>query len=384
MLRLLVVSHPAVLAVNQLPYAELRRHGWDPFIVAPARWRHEYAGDAFAPEVLQGLEGRVAARRIAMPGREQRHFYLTGLSRLVKHIAPRAAFVEQEPTSASGFQLGVVLSRAGVPFGLQADENLERPWPLAARAFRRWTLAHASFVAARSPAAAGLVHQVQPRIPAPVIPHHVPGWAAQRRAANGSFVIGYAGRLVPEKGLDVLLDAAATLPGSVVRLIGNGPLRGELESGAARLGVDLEIDDGVRHEEMARAYASFDVLVLPSRTTLTWEEQFGRALVEALWCGVPVVGSDSGEIPWVIAATAGGLVVPEGDPGALGRALTRLRDDAALRRMLAARGRERARDLFGVPAVASRLDRALRGAIGAPAVAHEDPIGAAAPWRSSA
>ena len=65
---------------------------------------------------------------------------------------------------------------------------------------------------------------------------------------------------------------------------------------------------------MAAGYAQLDVLVLPSHTTPTWKEQFGRVIVEALWCGVPVVGSDSGEIPWLIELTGGGLVFPEGDP----------------------------------------------------------------------
>ena len=70
---------------------------------------------------------------------------------------------------------------------------------------------------------------------------------------------------------------------------------------------------------MAAGYAQLDVLVLPSHTTPTWKEQFGRVIVEALWCGVPVVGSDSGEIPWLIGLTGGGLVFPEGDSEALAR-----------------------------------------------------------------
>jgi glycosyltransferase involved in cell wall biosynthesis len=126
----------------------------------------------------------------------------------------------------------------------------------------------------------------------------------------------------------------------------------------------LEVDATVKHEQMAAAYAGFDVLVLPSRTTTTWAEQFGRVLVEALSCGVPVVGSDSGEIPWVIGATGGGLIVPEGDVLALRQALLRLRESPPLRRELAARGRDRARAQFGVTAVANELDRALRDGIG--------------------
>jgi glycosyltransferase involved in cell wall biosynthesis len=361
--RLLVVSHPAVLAVNQLPYAQLRVHGWDPVVVTPARWRHEYANAAFEPEVLPQLQGRVVGRRVVLSGRVQRHAYLTRTGRLVSKLNPDIALVEAEPTSVSATQWSEPLVRAEIPFGLQAAENLERPWPMPARVFRRWTLARASFVAARSPTAAALVHRIRPDVPAPVIPHHVPSWPEAARASHGAFVVGYAGRLVPEKGLDVLIDAASGVAGLVVRFVGNGPLHGELQARAANLGVHLEIDTTVKHEGMAAAYVSFDVLVLPSRTTRTWAEQFGRVLVEALWCGVPVVGSDSGEIPWVINSTGGGLIFPEGDATALRNALVQLRDSPSLRRELAAKGSERARATFSVEAVAGALDAALTEAL---------------------
>lgn len=366
MRRVLVVSHPAVLAVNQLPYAELRRHGWDQFLVTPALWRHEYASAVFAPEVLPELRGRVVGRRIVLPGRVQRHLYLTRPERLVADVRPDVAFVEAEPTSVAGFQWSAPLARARIPFGLQVAENIDRPWPLPARAFRRRTLPHAAFVAARSPSAAALIHRLRPNLAAPVIPHHVPSWPyVPRRSSQGIFVVGYAGRLVEQKGLDLVIDAARGLEGVAVRLVGNGPLRDELQARARGAGVELEIDTTVKHEGMAAAYAGFDVLVLPSRTTLTWVEQFGRVLVEALWCGVPVIGSDSGEIPWVIGSTGGGLVFPEGDVRALREAIVRLRDTPGLRRDLAVRGAERARSQFSVEAVAERLHLALSRALDA-------------------
>jgi glycosyltransferase involved in cell wall biosynthesis len=145
--------------------------------------------------------------------------------------------------------------------------------------------------------------------------------------------------------------------------VGNGPLRDELRERAAARTVSLEIDTTVAHDMMAAAYASFDVLVLPSRTTDTWAEQFGRVLVEAMWCGVPVVGSDSGEIPWVIESTGGGAIFPEGDVHVLRETLCRLRDAPQLRRELAARGREQAQARFSVEAVARRLDAALTAAV---------------------
>jgi glycosyltransferase involved in cell wall biosynthesis len=274
------------------------------------------------------------------------------------------AFIEAEPTSASAAQWSDPLARAGIPFGLQADENLDRRWPLPARIFRRRTLARAAFVAARSPAAAGVVQKLRPDLPTPVIPHHVPPWPTVARSDHGPFVIGFAGRLVPEKGLELLIDATAGVDGALVRMVGNGPMYEQLRRRAIARSVQLEIDTSVKHEQMAAAYAGFDVLVLPSLTRATWAEQFGRVLVEALWCGVPVIGSDSGEIPWVINATRGGLVVPEGDVAALRDAIVRLRDSPSLRRELADQGRERVGELFSVQAVGRELDRSLRQAAG--------------------
>jgi len=79
--------------------------------------------------------------------------------------------------------------------------------------------------------------------------------------------------------------------------------------------------------------------VLPSRTSSHWVEQFGRVLIEAMACGVAVVGSDSGEIPHVIGDA--GLIFPEGDVAALRKQLARLQGNQALRRELGARGRAR-------------------------------------------
>jgi glycosyltransferase involved in cell wall biosynthesis len=360
--RLLVVSHPAVLAVNQLPYVELRRLGWEPHVVTPAVWRHEYAAEAFPPEVHAELAGRVVGRRVLLAGRVQRHAYVARLSRIVRAVRPDVAFVEAEPTSVPAVQWGWALRRARVPFGLQIAENMDRPFPLSARVFRRRSLATAAFVAARSPAAAALARSFAPSVAAPVIPHHIPAWGPAPQQPNGAFVIGYAGRLVPEKGLDVAIDAAAGLDRSVLRFVGNGPLHDELLARAAARGVDLRIDTTATHDAMEAAYRRFDVLVLPSRTTTTWTEQFGRVLVEALWCGVPVVGSASGEIPWVIESTSGGRVFPEGDARALRAILAGFRDDPAMRRGLAARGRKSVQAQFSVEAVARRLDAALRQA----------------------
>ena len=145
-------------------------------------------------------------------------------------------------------------------------------------------------------------------------------------------------------------------------LIGDGELRGQLE-GQPIPGSQVQVLDGLAHDQMAAGYARLDVLALPSHTTPTWTEQFGRVIVEALWCGVPVVGSDSGEIPWLIGLTGGGLTFREGDHAMLAEQLTKLREAPALHRQLAETGRATVEKLFSVPAATDPLERLLLGAI---------------------
>jgi glycosyltransferase involved in cell wall biosynthesis len=85
-------------------------------------------------------------------------------------------------------------------------------------------------------------------------------------------------------------------------------------------------------------------VVLPSCTTRVWKEQFGRILVEAMACKVPVVGSDSGAIPEVVGNA--GLIFPEGDVAMLAECLQRLKESPELRHELAERGYVRATTLY--------------------------------------
>ena len=361
--RVLVVSHPAVLAVNQLPYAALTGLGWDVHLVVPARWRHEYSDDEFDFERLPELGDRVVGIPVFKSGAVQRHVYRCRASSLLRERRPDVLFAEEEPTSLPAWQWGRAAHSAGVPFGLQMDENLDRDYHPAAKAIRRWTLANSAFIAARSPAAVRLARRWGADCELPVVPHAVPAWDAVPSAPKrDAFTVGFAGRLIEEKGIWDLVEAMKGLDGSRLRLIGNGALVPALRDTTAA-GVEIEIVTDIKHDEMPAAYGSIDVLVLPSRTTPTWAEQFGRVLVEAMWCGVPVVGSSSGEIPWVIEATGGGLVFPEGDVSALRATLSRLRDDPRLREQLATAGRDAVEARFSVEAAAADLDQALRAAL---------------------
>ncbi|HSX23154.1 MAG TPA: glycosyltransferase family 4 protein [Gaiellaceae bacterium] len=367
--RLLVVSHPAVLEANQAVYVKLVERGWNLRLVVPARWRHEFAARPFAPAAIAGIRDRLLTLPVLLAGRPQRHVYLARAARVIAKERPLIVFIEAEAASMGAWQWGRAARRARVPFGVQVEENLDRKLPLIARLIRSASLEQASFLAARSPAAERLARAHGARGPAVFVPHGVPEWVVPPRRRNEIFTIGFAGRLVPEKGVLDLLAAARALNRRVqVVLVGDGPLRSAVTESADDH-VNVVVRSDVPHERMADAYASMDVLVLPSRTTSRWAEQYGRVLTEALWCGVPVIGSDSGEIPWIITQTGGGLVFPEGDIAALAERLQRVADDDGLAAELAQRGRDAVVRDFSLAAAAEALDAALLGALSA----HDGP-----------
>lgn len=376
--RLLVVSHPAVVSVNQEVYRELKARGWQVTLVTPSRWRHSYASGAVEPQVLEGMESAMRPTRVLFAGRPQRHLYVTRCRALLRRVRADVAFLEAEPFSLPAAQWALALRRSGTPFGVQAYENIDRALPSPIRWIRSNVLRDAAFVAARSRTAAELVGAWGARGEVGFAPPAVPAWPSERHpAAHAAFTVGYAGRLVQSKGLLDLLAAVRELSAPVeLLLIGDGELRGELE-GQPVPGSEVRVLDGLTHAQMPEGYAQLDVLVLPSHTTPRWKEQFGRVIVEALWCGVPVIGSDSGEIPWLIGLTGGGVVFPEGDVRALTAALERLREQPQLRTALAGAGRAAVERLFSVPAATDALEALLAHALGDRA---RGPGGGGAAW----
>ena len=141
-------------------------------------------------------------------------------------------------------------------------------------------------------------------------------------------VVGFVGRPTLDKGIDVLFRALSKLPEKYQLLwVTSSPsippvIRDQIRS----LGLEyrVRIETNIPHEKLSEYYHQMDIFVLPSRTTYTWKEQFGRTLVEAMASGVPVVGSSSGAIPEVVGEA--GLIFKEEDATVLANILDSLAD----------------------------------------------------------
>lgn len=162
---------------------------------------------------------------------------------------------------------------------------------------------------------------------------------------QGTPVIGYLGRLVPEKGLNLLMQVLDDLPVPWRALfVGGGSMESSLRTWAKRYPERVRICTDVKHSEVPEYLNAMDMLCAPSQTVSNWREQFGRMLIEAFACGIPVIGSDSGEIPYVIQDA--GVIVGEKDHKGWVQALSDLLDSSSQRQELATRGLGRAHTVY--------------------------------------
>lgn len=319
--------------------------GVDLTVLVPPSWKE--GGRETVLERAHTAGYRLEVLPLAFNGHFHLHFYPT-LGRRLRQLAPEVCHIDEEPYNLATY-LALRQARAvGARSCFFTWQNLSRRYPPPYRQMESYVLRHADYALVGNQEAelvlqskgyrgrTALIPQfgVDPEIYRPLTPRAVPG--------AEPFVIGYAGRFVASKGLPLLIEAVAGLPGDWrLRLAGSGPLREALLEQAQALAVAerISFEAHIPSLEMPRFYNQLDALVLPSLTMNNWKEQFGRVLIEAMACGVPVVGSSSGEIPNVIGE--GGLVFREGDAAALREALQRLQANPGMRRELAERGRQR-------------------------------------------
>ncbi len=165
----------------------------------------------------------------------------------------------------------------------------------------------------------------------------------ESKAQDEPLTIGYVGRLMPAKGLLVLIEALAKIKSENWRflVVGDGERKALMQEKLSHHGLleRTEFTGAVPYHETPEYFHKMDVLIVPTRTTKKIREQFGRVIIEAMACEVAVIGSSCGAIPEVIADA--GLIFPESDSEALSKQLSRILNDMELRKNLALAGKKR-------------------------------------------
>ena len=365
MKRLLTIGHSYVVSLNRRLADEMAREGRD-------RWRVTAA----APESYAGDLGRITLERsgedacevVPLPVHLDRSSHLMMYGRLASLMKQPWDVVHcwEEPYVMAAAQIAAASPRSAA-FVFSTFQNLAKSYPppfnwIERRVLRRsngWIAFGATTHAAQQ-ARTGYA-SIPSRVISPGVDTRAFTPDAERRAEvraargwdDAVPVVGFAGRFVPEKGLDVLAAALRRMeiPWRAL-FVGGGPGLAQVQALSAAFPRRVSIARGVTHAEMPAFYNAMDVLCAPSQTTLRWREQFGRMLIEAMACGVPVLASRSGEIPHVVADAA--VLLPEDDVEAWASTLTRVLQDAPARRELADRGLRRTRTEFAWPLVARR------------------------------
>jgi glycosyltransferase involved in cell wall biosynthesis len=362
--RLLTIGHSYIVEQNRHLGHELARQGggrWDVTIAAPASIR----GEPHANELHVRADEPCRVRPLKLRFSSQPHvrMYTGGIRALMREHWD-VIHIWQEPYVLAAGQIASAAPR-GAKIVPATFQNIRKRYPAPLRIVEGRVMSRADGWIAFGETA----HEAQRARgmyairPARVIPLGVDLPGNQPQSDRGAVmrrrlglrtdapVVGFVGRLTAEKGLQVLTRALADLRQPWQALfVGRGHLERDLRAFAAAHGGRVQIVTDAAHEEVAGYLHAMDLLCAPSQTVPHWREQFGRMLIEAMACSVPVAASRSGEIPHVVGDA--GVILSEDDVGEWRDSIAALLDDPGRREVLAVRGRARVSERFTWPVVA--------------------------------
>ena len=368
-LRVVSISHSAVRhGAARKRYEVLASDpALDLTLVVPEVW-HEYGQAEHAEPSCTSLKVRVEPARLTRggPAKWYLHHY-PKLRGLLADLKPDVIHLWEEPWSLAALQAARLRDQVApaAALVLETDQNIARRLPAGFEQVRRYTLARTDLLIARGDEALAVSRSCGFDGPSEFVMYGINTEVFFPRArppapqAARPFRLGYVGRLVPEKGLDDVLLALHQSPAAVeLVMLGDGPERAGLLARAAALGLGgrVHLMEPRGPDGVAEFMSGLDALVLMSRTTRTWKEQFGRVIMEAHACGTPVIGSSSGSIPSVIGE--GGWIVQEGDAAALAALLTELAASPGRVAAVALACRSEVLRRFGFDVISAALRRA--------------------------
>lgn len=362
-----MVSKACLVGTYQTKLEKIAQHsGVELAVIVPPSWQDPAGEVVLERSHTKGYE--LWVEPIRFNGQFHIHYYPT-LPQKLNYFRPDILHMDEEPYNLATW-LGIRAARQQQIKSLFFTwQNLHRQYPLPFRWMEQQVLKQVDYALMGNQAAVSVFQKKGYTKPYKVIPQF--GVAADlftppaQRDHERGVIIGAAGRLVPEKGFDLLLAAVSKLKGSWrLHIAGTGPEKARLHAQIKQLGLENQVflDGAIPSTQMPDYLRQLDVLVLPSRSRPNWQEQFGRILVEAMACEVAVIGSDSGEIPHVIGNA--GLTFAEDNVKDLTTQLQKLLDDPAYRHQLACSGRQRVLNQYTQTQIAAQTVDVYREILG--------------------
>ena len=362
-LRVLFVTHTYVVGVNQGKLKAIADTGEvEVALLAPSNWQ---ALEWNRPLELETpfSEIKTYPAPVLFTGRVGAHIYNpVKIWQVIKDFKPDVIQVEEEIFSLCALEVAFWAKLYNKPMVVFGWENQQRSLPLFRRWVRNFVMSATDIFLAGNQDGAEVMHNWNYQGQIEVMPQmgvdtdlFTPALKKEQNKVN----IGFLGRLVPEKGLDTLFAAVGQLKKQnidcQVTICGSGSSEAELRQEAELQQISDRVvwRGAVPHDAAPAELGNFDVLVLPSRSVATWKEQFGHVIIEAMAMGIPVIGSNCGEIPNVIARED--LVFPESDSTALAEILKRIICDDSWREEMGNYGIERVRKYYSHERIAQRL-----------------------------
>lgn len=355
------------LSYRQKAVATAQLIGEKELIISPVGWTEDYHGT--------GIEHGDSDKYILRERRAYLNWTIWGGKRFqlfvlspriiqdMREYNPDIIVVDSEPFGLLAFEVALI-KKLFFPHSkliVYSSQNIYKRYPFPFSVTEVFVMRQATLLFARTEEIKQVLLNKGCKKPIYIIPHGVdvkrfsPASSVNHHisSSDGPFNVGYVGSLGKHKGVHLLVEAVANCRNPInLTIVGDGPEQRALMAQAANL-PNIHFQNSIPNKQLPEVLRQLDVLVLPSITMPNWKEQFGRIIVEAMACGVPVVGSTCGSIPEVIGD--GGLVFTEGSVIELAKVLESLAVNRNLLKQLSIKARQRVLDHFSWETVSQKI-----------------------------
>jgi glycosyltransferase involved in cell wall biosynthesis len=354
--KLLMISYSSFLQkyYQTLPCEIKKQTDWNVKVLVPAFWKEKWSGGKIFLEKDRDDFYDIIIGKILYPGNLHFSIFLTQLKNLLKNFQPDIIDLEDEPFNLGSYQIVNYRNRyaSKSKIVLHASQNKLKHYPPPFNFIEKYVLRRVDAILARNQMAINVLKQKGYQGLLFRVTHGVDTHAFHPREQPNlchklnperKLIIGFVGALVEHKGVHHLIEALEGIDCKLI-LVGNGRFKENLQQLSKLKGVDTEFILSASHLEVAHYMNCMDIFVLPSLTHPKLVEKFGRVLIEAMASGIPIIGSDSGEIPIVIGNA--GLIFKEGDVSDLHNKILTLMKNSEQRSKLGQLARSRAQNLY--------------------------------------